>query len=39
MADEDMVLEIAERWSVNPITLDERTRLPVDGWLGVLTPR
>lgn len=39
MADEDMVLEIAGRWSVNPMTLDERTSLPVDGWLGGLTPR
>jgi hypothetical protein len=39
MADEDMVLEIAERWSVNPMTLNERTSLPVDGWLGGLTPR
>lgn len=39
MADEDMVLEIAERWSVNPMTLDARTSLPVDGWLGGLTPR
>jgi hypothetical protein len=39
MADEDMVLEIAGRWSVNPMTLDERTSLPVDGWLGGLNPR
>jgi hypothetical protein len=39
MADEDMVLEIAARWSVNPMSLDERTSLPVNGWLGELTPR
>jgi hypothetical protein len=39
MADEDMVLAIAGRWSVNPMTLDEHTSLPVDGWLGGLTER
>jgi hypothetical protein len=39
IADEDMVLEIAGRWSVNPMTLDERTSLPLDGLLGGLTPR
>jgi hypothetical protein len=39
MADEDMVLAMAGRWSVNPMTLDERTSLPVDGWLGGLTER
>jgi hypothetical protein len=39
MADEDMVLEMAGRWSVSPMTLDERPSLPVDGWLGGLIPR
>jgi hypothetical protein len=39
LADEDMVLEISGRWSVSPMTLDERTSLPVDGWLGGLTAR
>jgi hypothetical protein len=39
LADEDMVLEMAGRWSVNPMTLDEHTSLPVHGWLGGLIER
>jgi hypothetical protein len=39
LADVEIVLDIAGRWSVNPMTLNERTSLPVDGWLGGLTER
>jgi hypothetical protein len=39
LGDEDMVLAIAERWSVNPMSLNERTGLPLEGWLGGLTER
>jgi hypothetical protein len=39
LADEDIVLEVAGRWSISPMTLNERTELPVDGWLGGLTER
>jgi hypothetical protein len=39
LADEDMVLAMAGRWSISPMTLDERTSLPVDGWLGGLIER
>jgi hypothetical protein len=39
LADEEIVLDIAGRWSINPMTLDDGPSLPVDGWLGGLTER
>ena len=34
--DEQYVMQIAEKWSINPQTLEERTQPTEPGWIGVL---
>jgi hypothetical protein len=38
-ADEEVVMAVAEAWSVNPTRLDERDDLPAEGLLGYLVAR